>query len=134
MLAIPEDFRDLLTTGKKAFAVLATASVEGSPLSAPVWFMHDEDFILISTDRNSAKGRNMLVNPNISIVIMAENNHLRYIHIKGEVEEITRENYEEFSRELWYKYTGRAPDANNQSESSFIFKIRPKKISTFDYT
>lgn len=134
MLAVPENFQDLLTIEKRAFAVVATASLEGAPLAAPVWFLTDPEHILVLTDRNSLKGRNMLVNPNVSLVIMAEHNSVRYIHIKGEVTEVTNEGYEDFSRQLWLKYTGRVPDENAISENSFVFKIAAKKVSVFDYS
>jgi predicted pyridoxine 5'-phosphate oxidase superfamily flavin-nucleotide-binding protein len=38
MAAIPEQYLDLLSNDKKAFAAIATVQPDGSPQVTPVWF------------------------------------------------------------------------------------------------
>ncbi|MDP9180947.1 MAG: pyridoxamine 5'-phosphate oxidase family protein, partial [Chloroflexota bacterium] len=50
-------------------AVLSTVDTRGRPHAAPVWYLYDDGVFRISTGDGSQKHRNILANPNISLVI-----------------------------------------------------------------
>jgi len=50
-------------------AVLSTVDSRGRPHAAPVWYLYDDGVFRISTGEGSQKHRNIVANPNISLVI-----------------------------------------------------------------
>ncbi|MGB1288312.1 MAG: pyridoxamine 5'-phosphate oxidase family protein [Aggregatilineales bacterium] len=128
------EFHDFISEGRRAFAMLATAFASGTPINAPVWFlMDDEDeHILITTSKQSIKYENLQARPTqLSIVLMHEGDHLRYVLIQGEVVE-SEPATKEFRDRLYRKYTGKnAKQSLHQDE--VVFTIKPTNVSTFGY-
>ncbi len=50
---------------------LATASLDGAPHVAPVWFVVDGDDIVFTTDAQTLKGRNLRANPRAAMAVDA---------------------------------------------------------------
>ena len=134
MQALPPDYHDLISEDRRAFAVIATAYEDGTPINAPVWFLMDvrNENMLISTSRVSTKGKNLIDRPTkLSIVLMHEDNHLRYALIQGEVSGVEPAT-KTFRDRLYRKYTGKDSNAEPTPEQ-VVFVIKPTYVSVFDY-
>jgi PPOX class probable F420-dependent enzyme len=103
MSAVPEAFKDLLTT-KKAFANLATINADGTPQVTPVWFDWDGRHVRINTARGRVKDTNLRRTPAVALSIMDPENPYRYVQIKGRVASVTESGADAHIDALAKKY------------------------------
>ena len=127
---IPESFEDLFDDKTKAFLHLATIMPNGTPQVTPVWFNRERDLILINSAEGRIKDKNMRANPNVAMEISDPNNPYRYIQLRGEVIEITKDGAIDHINLLSKKYTGREFYRSNPgNEQRVIYKIKPNKVN-----
>lgn len=123
-MIFPEAFRDLLQDAVKAYLFLATTMPDGSPQVTPVWFNTDGEHILINTNEGRVKDRNMKARPKVAMVIQDPSTPYRYLQIRGEVVEMTREGADEHINQLSLKYDER-PWIHREGQKRIIYKIKP---------
>src|SRR6185436_20541613 len=82
-LPIPESHFDLIM--RPVHGVLTTMMPDGQPQSSLVWCDYDGEYVCINTTRERQKGRNMLRNPRVSLLIVDPDNTGRYLELRGEV-------------------------------------------------
>ena len=126
----PDDYRDLLTAEKRAYAYLATLMKDGSPQLTPVWFDMDGDHIRVNTARGRVKDENMRERRQVALVIADPDDPFRYLQVRGRVIEISEKESLEHFNGLAEKYTGEARWKNYAGERRVIFTIKPESIST----
>jgi PPOX class probable F420-dependent enzyme len=80
---LPKSVREFLK--KPNFAVLATISPSGKPQATPVWFLVDEDHILVNTSKGRVKLRNVEANPHVALEVHDLANPYQFVQIRGEV-------------------------------------------------
>ena len=124
----PEQFLDLLNDGSKALLYLATIMPDGSPQVTPVWFDTDGKHILINTNEQRVKDKNMRVRPKVAMTIQDPNDFYRYLGVRGEVVSYTTEGADEHINKLSLKYDNE-PWIYRETQKRIIFKIKP---SLFD--
>jgi PPOX class probable F420-dependent enzyme len=78
----PEEIRAFLLEGTRT-AKLATTMRDGSPHVMPVWFVLDGDDIVFNTGKDTAKGRQLLRDPRVAIVVDDETPPFSFVHIRG---------------------------------------------------
>ncbi|MCE9647813.1 MAG: TIGR03618 family F420-dependent PPOX class oxidoreductase [Chloroflexi bacterium] len=127
MKDFPQDYFDLLKDETKAFLFLATTMADGSPQVTPIWFNTDNDHILINTNEGRTKDRNMKARPKVALVIQDPGDVYRYVGIRGEVVEYTREGADEHINQLALKYDNE-PWKYREGQKRIIFKIKPTHI------
>ena len=120
----PKKYQDLLKPETKAYLFLATIMPDGSPQVTPVWFDNDGKHILVNTNEGRIKDRNMKDRPNVAMVIQDPADSYRYLQIRGEVVEYTREGADEHIDMLAHRYRGKPWDYR-PGQKRIIFKIRP---------
>lgn len=132
--SIPDTHLDLLQT--PVHAVLTTMMPDGMPQSSIVWIDYDGEYLLINTTLERQKGRNMRVNPRVTVLVIDPKDSSRWIEVRGQVAEITRECAQEHADKLTQRYTDKQyfygdiyPVAQRQKETRVIVKIRPRKVS-----
>jgi PPOX class probable F420-dependent enzyme len=86
-VAIPASHLDLLT--RPVCGVLTTIGSDGQPQSSLVWVDEDGECARVNTTLERQKGRNLLANPKVSLLIVDPDNTARFIQIRGEAELIT---------------------------------------------
>jgi PPOX class probable F420-dependent enzyme len=101
-LPIPESHIDLVT--RPVHGVLTTMMPDGQPQSSLVWCDYDGEWVCINTTQERQKGRNMLRNPKVSLLILDPENTGRYLELRGDVEIITDNVIEQLDR-VTRKYT-----------------------------
>ena len=109
----------------------------GTPQSSIVWVDYDREYVLINTTLERQKGRNMRKNPKATVLVIDPQNSSRWIEVRGQVKEITRECAEEHADQLTQRY---CPDKRHfygdiypveqkYKETRVIVKIGPVKIA-----
>lgn len=130
MAAIPDNYRDLLTT-KITFAHLATTYKDGSPQVSPVWFSFDGTHVLVNSAKGRVKDRNMRARPKVALSILDAENPYRYLQIQGHVVEISETGGDDHIDALAKKYIGQDKYPWRQPEEiRVIYKIAIDRCQT----
>jgi len=130
---IPASHLDLLT--RPICAVLTTMGVGGQPQSSLVWVDTDGTCARVNTTLERQKGRNLLADPKVSLLIVDPDDTGRFIQIRGDAELVTERALEHLDR-LTRKYTRHAayyggvyPLAQQACETRVICRIHARRIT-----
>ncbi len=123
-MTFPTDFLDLLKEETRALLYLATIMSDGSPQVTPVWFNTNDDYILINTNEGRVKDKNMKARPRVAMTIQDPNNQDRYLGMRGEVVEFTREGADEHINRLSLRYYNK-PWTHQEGQQRIIYRIKP---------
>lgn len=123
-MPFPKQYLDLFKDETKAFLFLATTMPDGSPQVTPVWFDNDGEHILINTNEGRVKDKNMKARPKVAMTIQDPSDPYRYLQVRGEVVELTREGADEHIDKLSRRYDNR-PWRYREGQKRIIFKIKP---------
>lgn len=128
----PDEIRDFLSEGTRT-AKLATTMRDGSPHVMPVWFVLEGEQIAFNTAKTSAKGRQLLRDPRVALVVDDENPPFSFVHVRGtasiseDPDEVLR-----FATEIAGRYMGadRAEEfgKRNGLPGELLVKLRPTKV------
>jgi len=123
-MAFPTDFLDLLKDETRALLYLATVMPDGSPQVTPVWFSIDGENVLINTNEGRVKDKNMKARSQVAMVIQDPKEQDRYLGMRGEVVEYTKEGADEHINRLSLKYYDR-PWEYTEGQRRIIYRIKP---------
>jgi len=132
-IEIPASHIDLVT--RPIHGVLTIMMPDGQPQSSLVWCDYDGECVRLNTTRERQKGRNMLANPRVSLLIVDPDDTSRYIQIRGDVEVIEEgapEHLDQITRAYtrhpqYYGYV--FPFDQKERETRIICRIHPRKIT-----
>jgi PPOX class probable F420-dependent enzyme len=130
-MPFPTEFLDLLGDDSKALLYLATIMPDGSPQVTPVWFSTDGEHILINTNEGRTKDRNMKARPKVAMTIQDPQDPYRYLGIRGEVIDFTREGANEHINTLSLRYDDK-PWKPREGQQRIIFRIKPTHFDLHD--
>jgi PPOX class probable F420-dependent enzyme len=132
-LPIPSSHLDLLT--RPICGVLTTMGGDGRPQSSLVWIDSDGACARVNTTLERQKGRNLVANPNVTLLVVDPDNIARYIQIRGESELVTDGALQHLD-ELTRKYTSHPayygyvyPLAQRSRETRVICRIHARRIT-----
>jgi PPOX class probable F420-dependent enzyme len=130
---VPPSHVDLLTA--PIVGVLTTLMPDGGPHSCLVWLDYDGQCPRVNTTLERRSGRNLVVNPKASLLIVDPENTARYIQIRGEAE-LVREGTVEHLDALTRAYTSHPrfygyvhPQAQRERESRVIVRVHPRRVT-----
>jgi PPOX class probable F420-dependent enzyme len=86
-VAVPASHLDLLT--RPICGVLTTMGGDGQPQSSLVWVDWDGACVRVNTTLERQKGRNLLANPKVSLLVVDPDNPGRYLQLRGDAELVT---------------------------------------------
>lgn len=116
-------------------AVLGSVDARGRPHAAPVWYLYDDGVFRISTGDGSQKHRNILANPNISLVIDQRALPYYAVMVQGTAD-IGLAFSDEDSLRLAVRYLGENLGARyaerTDAEAAVSLTIRPRKVIVYD--
>jgi PPOX class probable F420-dependent enzyme len=132
-LPIPDSHLDLLT--RPIHGVLTTMMADGQPHSSLVWCDYDGVCARVNTTRQREKGRNMLANPKVCLLVVDPQNTARYLEIRGEadlIEEGALDHLDQLTRRYtrhpnYYGYV--YPVEQQARETRIICRIHATKIT-----
>ena len=81
---IPDSHQDLLT--RPICGVLTTIGADGQPQSSLVWVDHDGECARVNTTLERQKGRNILANSKVSLLVVDPDDTGRFIQVRGDAE------------------------------------------------
>jgi len=116
--------------------VLTTMGVDGQPQSSLVWVDVDGDgFTRVNTTLERQKGRNLLANPRVSVLVVDPDNTARFIQIRGDAE-LVRVGALDHLDALTRKYTRHPryygciyPSEQRARETRVICRIHARRIT-----
>jgi PPOX class probable F420-dependent enzyme len=76
---------DFLAAGTRT-GKLATASSQGAPHVAPIWFVVDGDALVFTTGRDTVKGRHLRANPRAALAVDVEEFPYDFVVVRGGVD------------------------------------------------
>ena len=138
MLAeIPPDFLDLIDAPR--VAALTTLMPDGRPQTTVVWCDFDGTHVRVNTMRGFRKEKNMRLNPRVTLLGYDPREPLRYLEVRGVVEEMTEEGALAHLDGLALLYTGLSPYFGNCVPAEFqateipvLCRIRPARVVALD--
>jgi len=86
-LPIPASHLDLLT--RPICGVLTTLGRDGRPRSSLVWVDQDGECARVNTTLERQKGRDLLADPRLSLLVVDPDDSGRFIQIRGDAELVT---------------------------------------------
>jgi PPOX class probable F420-dependent enzyme len=129
---VPASHLDLLT--RPIIAVLTTMMPDGQPQSSLVWVDYDGTCARTNTTLERQKGRNMLANPAVSLLVVDPDDTSRFIQVRGEADLIEAGAIDHLD-ELTRAYTGHPrfyghvyPVEQQGLETRVIVRIRARRI------
>ncbi len=130
---VPDDHLDLLT--RPICGVLTTLGVDGHPQSSLVWVDFDGECARVNTTLERQKGRNLLRDRRVSLLVVDPDDAGRFIQIRGEAELVT-EGAVEHNDALTRKYTDHPryygyvyPVEREAVDSRVICRIHARRIT-----
>ncbi len=132
-IRIPASHRDLLT--RPIVGVLTTMGADGWPQSSLVWVDVDGEVAEVNTTLERQKGRNVLADPKVSLLMVDPDDTARYLQIRGEAELVTNGAVEHLDG-LTRKYTRHPgyygwiyPIEQRACETRVICRIHARRIT-----
>ena len=102
-VVVPESHLDLLT--RPVVGVLTTLLPDGQPHSSLVWVDYDGMCARVNTTLERRKGRDLIDDRRVSLLVVDPDDTSRFVQIRGEAELLT-EGAEEHLDALTRRYTG----------------------------
>lgn len=132
-ITIPASHRDLLM--RPICGVLTTMSSAGQPQSSVVWVDDDGECARVNTTIERQKGRNLLLNPRVSLLIVDPHDTSRFIQIRGDAELIyegAREHLDALTRKYtphpaYYGYV--CPHDQHVCETRVTCRIHARRVT-----
>jgi PPOX class probable F420-dependent enzyme len=131
--AIPADHLDLLLG--PVCAVLTTMGADGQPQSSLVWVDVDGECARVNTTLERQKGRNLGLNPKVSLLVVDPGNTSRFIQVRGDAELVTEDALEHLDM-LTRAYTRHPryygfvyPVEQQARETRVIVRIHPRRVT-----
>lgn len=78
----PDEVRAFLAHGTRT-AKLATVMRSGAPHVMPVWFVLDGDELVVTTGRETVKGRDLRRDGRVSVVVEDDRPPFAFVHVRG---------------------------------------------------
>ncbi len=130
---IPASHLDLLT--RPICGALTTLMPDGQPQSSLVWVDHDQACARVNTTLERQKGRNLLVDARVSLLVVDPDDTSRFIQIRG-VAELVFSGALEHLDALTRKYTSHPayygyiyPVEQGAYETRVICRIHARRIT-----
>ena len=130
---IPASHVDLLD--RPICGVLTTMMADGQPQSSLVWVDHDGECARVNTTLQRQKGRNLVANPKVSLLVVDPDNTGRFIQVRGEAELVEGGALEQLDA-LTRKYTRHPryygfiyPVEQQARETRIICRIHARRIT-----
>lgn len=112
---------------------LAWVAGDGRPLGAPIWFLVEDDQIILNTGADTAKGRAVRRDPRVAMIVDLEEPPYGFVQIQGTA--TTSEDPDELvdtATRLGERYMGadRAEEfgKRNGVPGELVVRIRPTKV------
>ena len=136
--SIPQSHLDLIAG--PVYAVFTTVAPDGQPENTVVWCSWDGEHVLVNTVEGRRKDKNARHNPLVALTAIDPNNPLRWIDVRGYVEEIVPDEGNaniDYHTKLYTGievfFGGYAAKEREATEQRVIIKIKPTRVVTYPH-
>lgn len=130
---IPESHLDLVT--RPIVAVFTTMPPDGQPQSSLVWTDYDGQCVRVNTTLERRKGRNLVANPRVSVLVVDPDDTSRYVQVRGDAE-LVEDGAIDHLDELTRRYTRHPsfyghvyPEEQRGREHRVICRIHARRVT-----
>lgn len=117
-----------LATGRN-FAALTTLMPDGQPQTQVMWVDADGDHILINTEVDRQKQRNVTRDPRVTVAVIDSANPYHYAEIRGRVvEQVRGPEARAHIDACSMRYNGTPYPAENIGTERVILRIAPDRV------
>ena len=133
-VAIPISHLDLLT--RPICGVFTTLGADGHPRSSLVWVDTDGECARVNTTLQRQKGRDLLADPKVSLLVVDPDDTSRFLQVRGNAELVTEgalEHFDALTRTYTRhpRYYGFIYPAEQQGlETRVVCRIHARRITT----
>ena len=115
----------------KNLATVVTLMPNGQPQAQLTWVDADGEHVLINTEPQRQRSRNVARDPRITVLIRSEGDSYDWAEVRGHVAEtVTGDEARQHIDELSRKYTGHDFTAPVGPHGRVILKVTPDKVNT----
>jgi nitroimidazol reductase NimA-like FMN-containing flavoprotein (pyridoxamine 5'-phosphate oxidase superfamily) len=121
--------------------VLSIADGARGPLTVPVWYGYERGGeVWFVTDRDSRKGKLLLLVDRISLCVQTESAPYKYVSVEGPIAAIERADLERHRRVLAHRYLGKElgdgylAASETSGEENIVVRLRPERWLSIDYS
>jgi len=115
----------------KNLATVVTLMPSGQPQALLTWVDADDEHVLVNTEPQRQRARNLRRDPRITVLIHSSENGYDWAEVRGHVvETVTGDEARKHIDELARKYTGQDYAAPIGPEGRVILKVVPDKVNT----
>ena len=111
------------------WGVLATLMPDGSPQATILWVDERDGLVWVNTAEGRTKPRNVRRDARVAVTVWDRNEPLRWVQVRGRVEEMTHNGAAEHINALSHRYDGEDFDLP-EGQVRVILKIRPEHVSS----
>jgi PPOX class probable F420-dependent enzyme len=131
-MALSEDVKKLIDGPN--FAHLATIMPDGSPQSAPVWVLREEDRILVGTSEGSLKARNARRDARIALSLVDFKDPYTEAQLRGRVVEFRPDASYTTKDITARKYTGKEFPWRYPGSVTLVIEVDRAKFAKIPFT
>jgi PPOX class probable F420-dependent enzyme len=115
----------------KNLATVVTLMPNGQPQALLTWVDVDDEHVLVNTEPQRQRARNVSRDPRITLLIRAEDDQYDWAEVRGHViETITGDEARQHIDQLSNKYTGHDYSPPIGPQGRVILKVAPDKVNT----
>jgi PPOX class probable F420-dependent enzyme len=128
-MALDEDTARL-AKGKN-LATVVTLMPDGQPQALPLWIDTDGEHLLVNTEPQRQRARNLAREPRITILIQDSDDPWDWSEVRGHVvRTITGAEARQHIDELSQRYTGHLYQPTVGPEGRIVYVVAPDKVNT----
>ncbi len=118
-------------------ARISTVGEDSSSYIAPIWFIHEDGAVVMSTGKDSAKVKNIRGNPNVAVAIDITEGGLKSkgVIFRGKAELIDK-NTSEITKRIYRKYMGSLEHPMVKQLLNLprvVVRLKPQRTVSWDY-
>lgn len=130
-MPVPLDEYTINLAKGKNLAVVVTLLPDGQPHAQPTWVDTDGEYVLINTEPERQRSKNLRRDPRITVLIMHNESPWDWAELRGRVvETVTGDEALRHVHELAHKYVGRDYIRPIGPTGRVIYKIAPDRLLT----
>jgi PPOX class probable F420-dependent enzyme len=115
----------------KNLAIVVTLMPDGQPQALPTWVDTDGEHVLINTELERQRSKNIARDPRVTVLIMSSESPWDWSELRGRVVgTITGDEALRHIHEMSNKYVGRDYIREIGPTGRIIYKIAPEKVLT----
>jgi PPOX class probable F420-dependent enzyme len=112
----------------KNFAAFSTLLPSGQPMTHVMWVDANDDYVLINTEVDRQKYKNVEHDPRVTVTVIDAANPYNYVEVRGKVvDKVTGPEARAHIDTLSQKYNGQPYPAENIRTERVILRIAPDR-------